>query len=232
MTISQLENKTVNAYVILTSLVICGLAASLITAPKVIHLGVNFPFSNLVFSIFTYPIVDCICELWGKRAAQRTVLLGISSQIFIALIIQLSIIVPHANFWVLQEEYQKILSTGLLVIIANFLAFTFSQICDIYIYQRIKQISAGKMLWLRSNISTYLGQIIDSSIFVLIIFYNSPQKFNILWGSITIKIILSLLMTPVVYLIVMRVNKYLDNNTLAFKPDEELIDQNPVKETV
>lgn len=133
MNLSTLENKTVSVYVLLTSLVICGLAASLITAPKVIHLGINFPFSNIVFSIFTYPIVDCICELWGKRIARRTILLGIGGQIFIAWVIQLSIIVPHASFWPLQAKYQKVLATGLLVIIANFLAFTFSQVCEVYI---------------------------------------------------------------------------------------------------
>lgn len=64
---SQVQSKEIRAYVILTTLVICGLAGSLITGSKIIHMGINFPFSNIVFSIFTYPIVDCICELWGKK---------------------------------------------------------------------------------------------------------------------------------------------------------------------
>lgn len=81
------------------------------------------------------------------------------------------------------------------------------------------------MLWLRSNISTYIGQILDSTIFILIIFHSSSEKFNILEGSIIIKIILSLLMTPIIYFIVVMTNKYLDGNTLAFKSDDEINDQ-------
>lgn len=55
--------REIRVYIFLTCLVICGLAGSLITAPKIVHFGINFPFSNIVFSILTYPIIDCICEL-------------------------------------------------------------------------------------------------------------------------------------------------------------------------
>jgi uncharacterized PurR-regulated membrane protein YhhQ (DUF165 family) len=67
-----------------------------------------------------------------------------------------------------------------------------------------------------------LGQAIDSIIFINIVFFNSNQKLNILFGSILIKIILSFLMTPVVYFIIFAVNKYLDSNTLAFKAEDEI----------
>lgn len=216
---NSLQNKETRAYIFLTSLVICGLAGSLITAPKIVHFGVNFPFSNIVFSIFTYPIVDCICELWGKKIATQTLCFGLISQVLFAIIIQISIVTPHSTFWHLQSEYQMILSTGPIVVIASLIAFAISQLLDIVVYQRIKKLSNGKWLWLRSNVSTYLGQAIDSIIFVSIVFFNSNQKLNILSGSIFIKVILSLLMTPVVYLIIIGVNKYLDSNTLAFKSD-------------
>lgn len=214
-----LEHKEVRAYLVLTSLVICGLAGSLVTAPKVVHVGINFPFSNVVFSIFTYPIVDCICELWGKQVARNTVWLGLASQLLLTIIIQLSIVAPHATFWSLQPAYAAILSTGFNVVFASCLAFSISQILDIMIYQRIKEFSKGKLLWLRSNISSYIGQAIDSVIFVNIVFHYSSQKLTILAGSIIVKIILSFLMTPFVYLIVMVVNRYLESNTYAFKSD-------------
>ena len=214
-----LYKKEVRAYIFLTSLVICGLAGSLITAPKIVSFGINFPFSNIVFSIFTYPIVDCICELWGKKTARQTIWIGLSSQILITLIIQISIIAPSSTLWRLQPEYQLILSTGLNVVIASIVAFATSQILDIVVYQKLKEVSKGKKLWIRSNLSTYLGQTIDSILFVNIVFFNSNQKINLLIGSVLIKIILSFLMTPIVYLIIYAVNKYLDSNTLAFRTE-------------
>lgn len=221
----SLQTKETRAYIFLTSLVICGLSASIVTATKIVHFGINFPFSNIVFSILTYPIVDCICELWGKQAARQAMWLGLSSQVLITIIIQLSIITPHASFWYLQTEYQSTLSSSITVVIASFIAFATSQILDIVIYQKIKEVSKGKKLWLRSNLSTYAGQTVDSIIFVNIIFSHSNQKMDILFGSILIKIILSFLMTPVVYLIVYAVNKYLDSNTLAFRIEKEMREQ-------
>ncbi len=214
---NTLQQKEVRAYVILTSLVICGLAGSIITGSKIVHLGINFPFSNIIFSIFTYPIVDCICELWGKQVARQTLWLGLASQFLIAMLIQFSIITPAAPYWHLQNEYKTILSVSSHIIIASLIAFSFSQILDIFVYQRIKEWSKGRWLWLRSNVSTYLGQIVDSCIFVLIVFQASNQKLSILVGSVTVKIILSFLMTPVVYTIVIFTNRYLESNTLAFK---------------
>lgn len=217
-----LQQKEVRAYGVLTALVICGLASSIISGSKIVHVGINFPFSNVIFSIFTYPIVDCICELWGKKVAQQSLWLGLASQCLIVILIQISIILPAPSFWNLQNEYQTILSSSGKVIIASLFAFSISQILDIAVYQRIKEYSQGKRLWLRSIIATCLGQIIDSSIFIMIVFYQSNQKINILLGSIFIKILLSFLMTPMVYFIVITTNRYLELNTYAFKNEEQI----------
>ncbi|MBA2708999.1 MAG: queuosine precursor transporter [Tatlockia sp.] len=171
------QKKEINAYIFLTSLVICGLAGSLITAPKIVHFGINFPFSNIVFSILTYPIVDCICELWGKQIARQTIWVGLSCQVLITLIIQASIIAPYSSFWHLQSEYQLILSTGIKVVIASLMAFALSQILDIIVYQKLKEISKGKRLWLRSNLSTYAKLSIQS--YLLILFFLIQTKKSI-----------------------------------------------------
>lgn len=217
----MLENKQIKAYLILVSLIICGLATATVTANKIVHFGINFPFSNIVFSVFTYPLVDCICELWGRKIARQTVWIALASQMVIVLLLQISIVIPHASFWGDQQQYQTILSTSSHVVIASLLAFIASQILDITVYQKIKNASHGKLLWLRSNVSTFIGQIVDSSIFVSIVFSSSHHMLNILFGSILVKIIISILMTPIIYLIIIGFNKYLGSETLAFKADAE-----------
>ena len=211
------QNKSIKAYTILVALVICGLLASAITASKVTYFIIDFPFSNVIFSIFTYPIVDCICELWGKSTAQKTVIIALAAQVLFVLLIQLSIAVPHASFWHKQSAYEMILNTGSKAVIASVLAFLCSQLLDIFVYQKIKNKTNGRLLWLRSNLSTFLGQLIDSLIFVSIIFYTSSGYWRILLGSVMFKIVISFVMTPFVYLIVFSVNRYLSGDTLAFK---------------
>lgn len=216
-----LQGKDIKIYLFLIAVVICGLTASIITAPKISQVGsIQFPFSNLVFSLLTYPIVDCICELWGKKAARLAMWLGLFCQLLVTLIIQLSIDMPPSPLWSLQTAYQAVLGTGLSVVIASLIAFSCSQLVDVVIYQWIKEKSAGRFLWLRSNISTYLGQILDSVIFIHIVFFDLPEKFKVIMGSVLVKIALSAAMTPVVYLIVIGIHAYLNHQTLAFKGEE------------
>lgn len=217
--------KDVKAYFILTLLITCGLATTTVTASKVVHIGINFPFSNLIFSIFTYPIIDCICELWGKQLAKQAVWIALICQIFIVLILQLSIITPHASFWTNQQAYQLVLSSSIKVILASSLAFLTSQILDITVYQKFKNASKGKLLWLRSNASTLIGQLVDSAIFITIVYSTSQHKLSIFLGSIILRIIISILMTPAIYLIVIKIDKYLESKTAAFKV-ESRDDQN------
>ena len=213
----MLENKQIKAYITLLAFIICGLAASTVTATKIINIGINVPFSNIIFSVFTYPLIDCICELWGKQLAKQTVWIALGSQIVVVALLQLSIVMPPAVFWQNQKPYEIILATSRLVVLSSVLAFASSQILDIVIYQKIKNASEGKLLWFRSNVSTWIGQIVDFAIFVSIVFSGSSYMFDILLGSIILKIIISVLMTPVVYTIVIGLDRYLDSATLAFK---------------
>lgn len=146
--------------------------------------------------------------------------LGLASQLLIAMLIQVSIITPAATFWSLQTEYQTVLSVSGRVIVASLVAFSISQVLDIVVYQKLKDWSQGRWLWLRSNSSTYLGQAIDSIVFVTIVFYGSDHNLSIIGGSVLVKVILSSMMTPVVYFIVLFTHWYLDFNTLAFKSEK------------
>lgn len=217
----KMTDRSTRAYLILQSLVICGLTSSAIAAIKLIHYGITFPFSNVIFSILSYPLIDSICEIWGKKAARQAMWIGIFSQTVFVILLQFSILVPAASFWSLQESYASVLSVTGNVIVASFLAISISQLLDIYLYQRIKDLTNGKCLWLRSNISILFGQLLDSIIFVMIVFHQANNKVAILFGSISVKAMISVAMTPVIYLIVMLVRRYIaadENRKLEVTP--------------
>ncbi len=213
----MLLTRQLLSYIILLGLAICGLATSTVVASKILHIGLNFPASNLTFSILSYPMINCICELWGKKLAKQSLVIAVSCQALIALLIRLIIALPGAPYWNLSNEFYDVLASSSAVLLASLLAFGISQILDIIIYQGIKKINKGRWLWLRTNTSTICGQAIDAAIFVAIVFHASAYKWNIFMGAITVKIALSLLMTPIIYLVVIVINRWLGGETLAFK---------------
>lgn len=204
-------------YLILVAIVIGGLTTSNVIATKVVHFGIDFPASNIIYAVFTYPFIDSICELWGKRLARFTILLALGCQIFVAALIRLVIALPAAQMWHLAHCFDVILSASTLVVVASLTAFTVGQLLDIFVFRKIKQACNGRQLWLRTNVSNIASQLIDSAIFVSIVFHNTAFKLDIIGGSFVIKIIASIAMTPVVYGIVLLIDHLLDHNTLAFK---------------
>lgn len=220
MQTAALDSKAVRIYMVLTAIVICGLAAASVTVSKVVHFGLNFPFANLIFSVCTFPIIDVICELWGKKIARQTVWLAIGSQLLVVSFLQLAILAPHASFWAQQSAFQTVLAASGLVVLASTLAFITSQLLDVLIYQHIKKASNGKWLWLRNNVSTFIGQFVDSTILISIVFHASNNKLELLTGSFIVKMTISIAMTPVVYGLVIWINKALNGETQAFKADQ------------
>ncbi len=209
--------RPIFSYVLLLSLIISGLATSTVVASKIVHIGINFPAANLTFSILSYPLINCICELWGKRLAKQSLWIAVGCQALIAILIRAVILLPGAPYWHLSKEFYDILASSGLVIIASILGFGISQLLDIIIYQGIKQLNKGRWLWLRSNASTIVGQAVDAAMFVAIVFHASTHKWDIFTGALIVKIVLSIAMTPVIYGIVIAINRWLDGDTLAFK---------------
>ncbi len=215
-------NKDLKAYSILLACSVTGLCLALVTATKVVHLGINFPFSNVIFALCSCPLIDCICELWGKPLAKHAVYIGLMAQVLATIILQLSIIAPSPDFYHQQSAYSHIIGSSKYVALASCIAFTVSQLLDVSIYQRLKQMTQGKWLWLRTNVSSFISQAVDSAIFIAIVFASSQHKFSLFCGSIAVKWIISLFALPLVYFIVNTVNAYLGHQTLAFRHTNEV----------
>ena len=60
------------------------------------------------------------------------------------------------------KTFSKVFSLSGLAVLASMLAYLFAQFIDIKIYHYWKNLTNGKMLWLRNNFSTFSSQIIDT----------------------------------------------------------------------
>lgn len=188
------------SYIVLTMLVITGLCAAAITAGKVVTVaGIHFPCSNIIFALLTFPMTDVISEIWGKKYAAITVWMACVAQAIFIAMVQISIVLPYPDFWTQQTAYATTLSVGPKVILANLVAFMTSQLWDVYIYCYLKQLCRGRWLWLRNNVSTFSSQMINSTFFISIVFWDSGKIIELLMGSLLLKWLIALIDTPIVY---------------------------------
>jgi uncharacterized integral membrane protein (TIGR00697 family) len=101
------------------------------------------------------------------------------------------------------------------------LAYLFAQFIDIKIYHFWKNLTKGKMLWLRNNFSTFSSQIIDTvtviSLLCLFEVLSWDSFLGLVVSGIVFKILIAFLDTPLLYLFV-----YLFRKKFNLKIGEEI----------
>jgi len=181
---------------------------------------------ELSVGILPYPITflvtDLISEIYGQKKANQVVIAGIFASFFSLNIILISNYVPALESSPINDEtFSNVFSLSGLAVLASMLAYLFAQFIDIKIYHFWKNLTKGKMLWLRNNFSTFSSQIIDTitviSLLCLFEVLSWDSFLGLVVSGIVFKILVAFLDTPLLYLFV-----YLFRKKFNLKIGEEI----------
>eukprot|EP01031_Cornospumella_fuschlensis_P030431 gene30431-36774_t len=226
---SQLPDMDLNlnpkqlAYVVLTSVFItCLLVADLIGV-KLFSIPLPFSVGNIhniehTCGMITFPITfllgDIINEYYGAKYAKNTVYIGLAMSIFTFIVLNLAQALPSldAPYNVSPEAFDSIFGSAKLMYVASVSAYFVGSLTDIYLFQLIKKLTKGKLLWLRATGSTVVSQILDSFVVSYVAFSlgksltgQTPATLEeiavIAATGYGLKFSLSVLLTPVLYVL-------------------------------
>ncbi|MEH7352305.1 queuosine precursor transporter [Neobacillus drentensis] len=174
-----------------------------IVAVKLFSIGdfVILPAAVIVY-IFTYPLIDVIVEVYGKKEGRRTVQAGLITQILALIFITITIHLPAAPVFKGQGAFETVLNGSFRVILASLISYAISQNLDVFVFNKLKSVHGQKKLWLRNNASTMLSQLIDTTIFITIAFYGTMPIAvlgSLILTQYIFKFIAAILTTPLVY---------------------------------
>lgn len=154
----------------------------------------SYAFFNLIHvsvGILTVPlmflVVDIVHEVWGQRVSKQFVKTGIIAMLIMIVITMISVYAPPAARFADQDAaYRLIFSTSIRMAIASILAFYLSQMHDIWAFHFWLKKTKGRFYWMRKCFSTFAGELVDSTIFMFVAFYD-PATFT---ASMVIKLII------------------------------------------
>jgi queuosine precursor transporter len=95
--------------------------------------------------------------------------------------------------------------------VGSLVAFLVSQLVDVTVFHKIKKRTGDKHVWLRATGSTVVSQLVDSYIVLFIAFsgiFTWQQILAIGIMNYTYKFVMALVLTPVIYLVERRIEKY------------------------
>lgn len=151
---------------------------------------------------------DLITEHYGKEAAYKSVWINFTIQILTTITMLLILGTKPIDGDIFHDALSKIFLPAPRLIIASLIAFVISQLLEVTLFQMISNINKGKMLWLRTNASVMLSSLVDNIIFstlAWVILAPSPASmhsliYTYILGTYIMRVILSLLSTPIMYL--------------------------------
>lgn len=151
----------------------------------------------LTTGIITYPLTflctDIVSEVYGRRRADRMVLLGFLCSLVMLGVLALGVQLPPADLWVVPDAFAHMFhpdhvavdpGTGALsaspaaaqaayaftfdapgvLLLASMTAYLCAQLVDNRLFHFWRRLSKGRHLWFRNNMSTALSQLVDTII--------------------------------------------------------------------
>lgn len=219
-------DKEEKVFLTLACIFVSLLVISNIVAVKIISVSKLVGPAAVIFYGLTFAISDILAEIWGKERVKYVIKLGFIVTLLSAIIIRISILLPTAPFWTDQAEYELILGSNIRIVIASMVAYLISQFHDIWAYHFWRKITKEKYLWIRNNLSTVVSQMIDTIVFIIIVFYGTDSPIlSMIVGQYLVKIALAVLDTPLVYLAVELIHK-------VIRQDESMSPIKTIKETI
>lgn len=167
--------------------------------------GLTCTLGNILYAS-SFTVTDILSENYGKREAQKAVVIGFVSLIFSTIAFQGTLLYQPAPSDLVQSSLEGIFSLMPRLVVASVAAFLVSQTHDVWAYHFWKRLlPARRWIFLRNNLSSLASQALDSVVFVTVAFWGVYEQ-SVLWEifltTYLLKVLVTLCDTPLIYIAV------------------------------
>ena len=201
------------AYRVLPLLIVLNITFQLIsdaTAGKIIMvLGTGVSVTVLYFPIVLL-ISDVMTEVYGYAVAMSVLWYTVLASVLAGIFYQIAVAVPAAPFFEAGAAYETVFGIVPRVLVGGWLAIFAGDFSNNYVLARMKVLTSGRWLWMRTIGSTFVGQLVNTAVFYLVAL-SGILPANALVQAIILgwllKTLIEVILTPVTYLVIAWVKK-------------------------
>lgn len=157
---------------VVTSLFVTLYLVSNVMAVKVVSLCGLFYFDagTITFPL-AYMLGDVLTEIWGYRTARKVILLTLLCNVLMVICTRIGVAMPSPDYLAdTANAYNTIFDYVPRIVLGSLVGFLLGEISNSWCMERLKKLTAGRHLWLRTIGSSMVGYLFDSLPFVLIAF--------------------------------------------------------------
>jgi queuosine precursor transporter len=179
----------------------------------------------------TFLLTDVLNEFYGKRAARFVTLLGFGLALLAYTFIFIAGAVPIADLargadWkgVTDASFNNVFLGSQRMILASMTAYIVAQFVDIGVFHLLRRVTKNRFLWLRATGSTLVSQLIDTVTISIVAWtgiMTSSQIVNVIFSAYTLKIMIAVSLTPLIYLAHAALERGLGFKPVPLEPEVE-----------
>ncbi len=183
------------------------ICTNFISAPKRVTLwGFTFGAGVLFFPI-SYLFGDILTEVYGYARSRKVVWAGFGALIFATTLSTVVLALPPDPSWPNQQAWQTVFGGTPRVVLASMFGFFGGELANSFVLAKMKILTAGRFLWMRTIGSTIAGELVDSLIFYPIAFLGRDgwpleKVLQVLFTNYALKVLWEALATPLTYKVV------------------------------
>lgn len=175
--------------------------ANIITAKNAMVFGLSTAIGTVMFAS-TFLATDMLAECYSASKAKKAVLVGIFANLVLIASTQIALLYKPSDFDYADGAMQTLFALNLRISIASAVMYFIANMADIYVFEKIKQKTEGKYLWLRNNVATILCNCLENFGFIGLAFagiYDIGTIMEIAISTSIIEAFVAVLDTPFLY---------------------------------
>ncbi len=180
------------------------LVSNIVSTKLVTFYKFTFDGGTFLFPL-SYIFGDILTEVYGYSSARRVIWIGFVSALLMSVNIYIVGKVPPSPEWQFQDYYDIILGITPRIVLASLIGYLIGNFSNSFILAKMKVLTGGKFLFLRTISSTIVGEFLDSIFFVLIAFYGLYRGrvlIAIAISNYVFKTLVEIFFTPITYTVV------------------------------
>ena len=164
--------------------------------------GMEVTLGNVLFGT-VFLCTDMLNEMHGYKESRRGVYIGLFAILSFLALSQLGLRFIPSDLDTVDGAMQTLFALSPRTCLASVTMFLFSNLLDVWLFQRLKAVTNGRMLWLRNNLATCISQVVENFFFFLIAFGGFMEISAIIELTVCVSLIEVLVArcdTPFLYL--------------------------------
>ncbi len=146
-------------FMLLAMIYFTGWTTTYLMVYKMVNVGGILETGAIFLFPLSYAIADVTTEVYGYKLSRQMIWVSLISGFIFCTATEIVTNMPPADFWPNQQHYEIVFNPIIRAYFALTIASIVGNFANIYIISRCKIIMKGKNFWIRSLLSTGIGEL-------------------------------------------------------------------------